>query len=120
MKHWLTALTEAIAQEESRLAQLEAERTAILARLILATGRYIGDGFDDARLDTLFLALPFSWKGMLVQYAGRLHRLHPGKEEVRIHAYVDGSVPMMLVKMHDKRMKGFRAIWYDQGEPETI
>jgi len=84
-------------------------------RLILATGRYIGEGFDDARLDTLFLALPFSWKGMLVQYAGRLHRLHPGKEEVRVYDYVDGAVPM-LAKMHDKRMKGFRAMGYEQRE----
>lgn len=47
-------------------------------RLVLATGRYIGEGFDDARLDTLFLAMPVSWKGTLVQYTGRLHRLHPG------------------------------------------
>jgi len=55
-------------------------------RLVLATGRYIGEGFDDARLDTLFLAMPVSWKGTLVQYTGRLHRLHPGKSEVRIFA----------------------------------
>lgn len=82
-------------------------------RLILATGRYIGEGFDDARLDTLFLALPFSWKGMLVQYAGRLHRLHPDKVEVQVYDYVDSSVPM-LAKMHDKRMKGFRAMGYKQ------
>ena len=82
-------------------------------RLILATGRYIGEGFDDARLDTLFLALPFSWKGMLVQYAGRLHRLHPGKVEVQVYDYVDSSVPM-LAKMHDKRMKGFKSMGYEQ------
>ena len=82
-------------------------------RLILATGRSIGKGFDDARLDTLFLALPFSWKGMLVQYAGRLHRLHAGKVEVQVYDYVDSSVPM-LAKMHDKRMKGFRAMGYAQ------
>lgn len=88
-------------------------------RLILATGRYIGEGFDDARLDTLFLALPFSWKGMLVQYAGRLHRLHPGKEEVRVYDYVDVAVPM-LAKMHDKRMKGFKAMGYLQTSQETI
>ena len=74
-------------------------------RLILATGRYIGEGFDDARLDTLFLAMPFSWKGILVQYVGRIHRLHPGKDEVRVYDYVDGAVPM-LAKMHEKRMKG--------------
>jgi superfamily II DNA or RNA helicase len=53
-------------------------------RIILATGRFIGEGFDDARLDTLFLALPVSWKGTLTQYAGRLHRLHPAKQEVRL------------------------------------
>lgn len=82
-------------------------------RLILATGRYIGEGFDDARLDTLFLALPFSWKGMLVQYAGRLHRLHPGKVEVQVYDYVDSAVPM-LAKMHAKRMKGFKTLGYEQ------
>lgn len=88
-------------------------------RLILATGRYIGEGFDDARLDTLFLALPFSWKGMLIQYAGRLHRLHPGKEEVRVYDYVDGAVPM-LAKMHEKRMKGFRSMGYLKSTSQTI
>lgn len=71
-------------------------------RLILATGRYIGEGFDDARLDTLFLALPVSWKGTLIQYAGRLHRLHPAKQEVRIFDYVDREVPMLL-RMFEKR-----------------
>ena len=58
-------------------------------RLVLATGRYIGEGFDDARLDTLFLALPISWKGTLIQYAGRLHRPHPARREVRIFDYVE-------------------------------
>ena len=85
-------------------------------RLILATGRYIGEGFDDARLDTLFLALPISWKGILVQYAGRLHRLHPGKEEVQVYDYVDSSVPM-LAKMHEKRMRGFKVLGYSQHTP---
>jgi superfamily II DNA or RNA helicase len=65
-------------------------------RLVLATGRYIGEGFDDARLDTLFLTMPVSWKGTLVQYAGRLHRLHPGKAEVRIYDYVDRDAPIFL------------------------
>ncbi|HVW25629.1 MAG TPA: hypothetical protein VHC69_09680 [Polyangiaceae bacterium] len=64
-------------------------------RLLLATGRYIGEGFDDARLDTLFLALPISWKGTLMQYAGRLHRLHPAKREVRIYDYADLDVPLL-------------------------
>jgi len=84
-------------------------------RLILATGRYIGEGFDDARLDTLFLALPVSWKGTLIQYAGRLHRLHPDKTEVRIYDYVDRDVPM-LARMFEKRMRGYRAIGYSAGE----
>jgi superfamily II DNA or RNA helicase len=80
-------------------------------RLVLATGRYIGEEFDDARLDTLFLALPVSWKGTLIQYAGRLHRLHPEKTEVRIYDYVDRDVPM-LARMFEKRLRGYRAIGY--------
>jgi superfamily II DNA or RNA helicase len=84
-------------------------------RLVLATGRYIGEGFDDARLDTLFLAMPVSWKGTLVQYTGRLHRLHPGKREVRIFDYVDRDVPVLL-RMFEKRLRGYRAIGYARGE----
>lgn len=80
-------------------------------RLLLATGRYIGEGFDDARLDTLFLVLPVSWKGTLIQYTGRLHRLHPDKREVRIYDYVDGDVPM-LARMFERRQRGYRAIGY--------
>lgn len=83
-------------------------------RLVIATGRYIGEGFDDARLDTLFLAMPVSWKGTLVQYAGRLHRPHPGKTEVRIYDYVDREVPM-LARMFEKRLRGYRAIGYARG-----
>jgi superfamily II DNA or RNA helicase len=85
-------------------------------RLLIATGRYIGEGFDDARLDTLFLALPVSWKGTLIQYTGRLHRLHPGKVEVRIYDYVDSSVPV-LMKMFEKRLRGYQAIGYTRNEP---
>jgi superfamily II DNA or RNA helicase len=80
-------------------------------RLVIATGRYIGEGFDDARLDTLFLAMPISWKGTLVQYAGRLHRLHPGKTEVRIFDYVDQQVPVLL-RMFEKRRRTYRSIGY--------
>jgi superfamily II DNA or RNA helicase len=82
-------------------------------RLVLATGRYIGEGFDDARLDTLFLTLPVSWRGTLVQYAGRLHRLYEGKREVRIFDYTDREVPM-LARMFEKRLRGYRAIGYEQ------
>ncbi|HOP80636.1 MAG TPA: restriction endonuclease subunit R, partial [Armatimonadota bacterium] len=80
-------------------------------RVIVATGRYLGEGFDDARLDTLFLTMPISWKGTLAQYAGRLHRLHAGKNEVRIYDYADPNVPM-LARMYEKRLRGYRAIGY--------
>ncbi len=84
-------------------------------RVVIATGRYIGEGFDDARLDTLFLALPVSWKGTLIQYAGRLHRLHKAKQEVQIFDYVDREVPV-LWRMFQKRLRGYRGLGYARGE----
>jgi len=81
------------------------------SRVILATGSYIGEGFDDARLDTLFLAMPISWKGTLQQYVGRLHRLHDRKRFVQVHDYVDNYVPM-LARMYGRRLKGYSAIGY--------
>lgn len=80
-------------------------------RVLIATGRYIGEGFDDARLDTLFLTMPISWRGTLQQYAGRLHRLHDNKKVVRIYDYVDMNLPM-LTRMYEKRLKGYKAIGY--------
>jgi superfamily II DNA or RNA helicase len=80
-------------------------------RIILATGRYVGEGFDDPRLDTLFLTLPVSWRGTIAQYAGRLHRLYDGKREVRIYDYADLNVPM-LARMFDRRCRGYEAIGY--------
>lgn len=65
------------------------------ARVILATGSYIGEGFDDARLDTLFLAMPISWKGTLQQYVGRLHRLHDNKQVVQVYDYSDIDLDTM-------------------------
>jgi len=86
-------------------------------RLLLATGRFLGEGFDDSRLDTLFLTMPISWKGTLAQYAGRLHRLHDSKKEVVIYDYVDMQIPM-LARMYSRRCKGYEAIGYyiDQGD----
>jgi superfamily II DNA or RNA helicase len=80
-------------------------------RLILATGRYIGEGFDDDRLDTLFLTMPISWKGTLAQYVGRLHRRHAGKTDVQVYDYVDDAVPL-LSRMAVKRQVGYRALGY--------
>ena len=80
-------------------------------RAILATGRYVGEGFDDSRLDTLFLTLPVSWRGTIAQYAGRLHRLYDGKREVRIYDYADLDVPM-LARMFDRRCRGYETVGY--------
>ncbi len=80
-------------------------------RVILATGSYIGEGFDDARLDTLFLATPISWRGTLQQYVGRLHRLHDNKRVVEVYDYVDGNV-RMLVRMYERRLKGYSDMGY--------
>jgi superfamily II DNA or RNA helicase len=88
-------------------------------RVILSTGRYIGEGFDDARLDTLFLAMPISWRGTLQQYVGRLHRLHDNKRVVQVYDYVDIHVPT-LMRMYKKRVKGYEAIGYSmQNGPEN-
>ena len=81
------------------------------ARVLLATGRYIGEGFDDARLDTLFLTLPVSWRGTIAQYVGRLHRLYHCKREVRVYDYADLNVPM-LARMFDRRCRGYEAVGY--------
>lgn len=92
-----------------------AEQLAVISndeeRILLATGRYIGEGFDDARLDTLFLAMPISWRGTLQQYVGRLHRLYDSKREVIVYDYVDGAVPV-LSAMYAKRVRGYEAVGY--------
>jgi superfamily II DNA or RNA helicase len=80
-------------------------------RVIVATGRYLGEGFDDSRLDTLFLTMPIAWKGTLAHYAGRLHRLNDAKREVIIYDYADMKVPV-LARMAAKRRIGYQAIGY--------
>lgn len=79
--------------------------------VIVATGKYVGEGFDYPRLDTLFLALPISWKGLVAQYAGRLHRENEGKTDVRIYDYIDIHEPV-CESMYRKRLKGYSAIGY--------
>ena len=93
--------------ESERLAAIPREE----GRVILATGKYIGEGFDDPRLDTLFLTLPVSWRGTIAQYVGRLHRLYDGKREVQVYDYADLNVPM-LARMFDRRCRGYEAVGY--------
>ncbi|MCL1883805.1 MAG: DUF1653 domain-containing protein [Defluviitaleaceae bacterium] len=86
--------------------------------VLVATGKYIGEGFDMPRLDTLFLAMPISWTGTVQQYAGRLHRLFEGKNEVQIYDYVDIHVPYMD-RMHQKRLKSYASIGYKAKDTAT-
>jgi len=80
-------------------------------RVLLSTGKLIGEGFDHAPLDTLVLAMPISWKGTLQQYAGRLHREHADKTRVRVIDFVDAGHPALL-RMWDKRRRGYQAMGY--------
>ncbi len=80
-------------------------------QVLVATGKYIGEGFDLSKLDTLFLALPISWKGSLAQYAGRIHRQIEGKDRVFIYDYVDMALPT-LQRMFQRRTKGYEAMGY--------
>ena len=79
--------------------------------VVIATGKYVGEGFDEPRLDTILLSMPISWKGTLAQYAGRLHRSYAGKQEVRIYDYVDLHVPV-LERMYHKRLRGYAELGY--------
>ncbi len=89
------------------------------AQVVVATGKYVGEGFDLPRLDTLFLAMPIAWKGSLAQYAGRIHREVEGKEQVTIIDYVDVSLPM-LQRMFNKREKGYKAMGYQIHFPDDL
>jgi superfamily II DNA or RNA helicase len=99
--------TREIAEIFKRISETPADKQLTL----VATGRYIGEGFDEPRLDTLFLTMPISWKGTMQQYAGRLHRLFADKREVQIYDYVDIHVSM-LEKMYHKRLNGYASIGY--------
>ena len=81
-------------------------------RVIIATSKYVGEGFDYPILDTLFLTLPISWSGRVKQYAGRLHREYHEKKEVRIYDYVDSKIDSVM-KMYAKRSKGYRSMGYE-------
>jgi len=87
--------------------------------LLVATGHFIGEGFDEPRLDTLFLAMPISWKGTLQQYAGRLHRLSKNKKDVRIYDYVDIHIKM-LERMYQKRLSGYASMGYKAKSEDIV
>ena len=98
--------------KEKRLAMEQLQKIPASEPLVIvATGKYIGEGFDYPRLDTLFLVLPISWKGNIAQYAGRLHREYKGKREVCIYDYVDVRVPL-CDSMYRKRLKGYASVGY--------
>jgi superfamily II DNA or RNA helicase len=101
-------------KERAHLLEALNALSAEAPRTLLATGRLVGEGFDHPPLDTLVLAMPVSWKGTLQQYAGRLHREHAAKTDVRIHDYVDTGNPA-LRRMWDKRQRGYRAMGYRIG-----
>ena len=88
----------------SELARIAADQSQV----VLATGRFVGEGFDKAHLDTLFLTMPVSWRGTVTQYVGRLHRLHEGKREVRVYDYVDLDA-LMLARTFDRRCRAYEA-----------
>ncbi|WP_300971428.1 helicase-related protein [Thiocapsa sp.] len=88
-------------------------------RILLATGKLVGEGFDHPPLDTLVLAMPISWKGLLQQYAGRLHREHASKTDVRIIDVVDTGHPVLL-RMWDRRQQGYRAMGYRIAEDSLM
>ncbi len=81
-------------------------------RLILAIGRYIGEGFDASRLNALFLTMPIAWKGTFAQYVSRLHRLHDRKRDVLVIDFVDQLIPV-LTRMAAKRRTGYRSLGYE-------
>ena len=108
----LVVLYGGMSATERREAEERLKRPDNEERLVLATGRYLGEGFDDASLDTLFLTMPISWRGTLAQYVGRLHREHHAKREVIVYDYVDSGVPL-LARMALKRQTGYRSLGYE-------
>lgn len=107
----LIVLHGGLSTAERRVAKEALRASSDGERLVLATGRFLGEGFDDPRFDTLFLLMPISWKGTLAQYVGRLHRDHDSKREVIVYDYVDSAVSV-LARMAAKRATGYRALGY--------
>lgn len=102
--------SESIREKRPKIERLQSILTSE-PLVIVATGKYVGEGFDYARLDTLFLVSPIAWKGIVAQYAGRLHREFDGKQDVQIYDYIDIRVPV-CESMYRKRLKGYASIGY--------
>ena len=102
--------SESIKEKRQKMEQLQSIPSSE-PLVIVATGKYVGEGFDYARLDTLFLVSPVAWKGIVAQYAGRLHREYEGKQDVQIYDYIDIRVPV-CESMYRKRLKGYASIGY--------
>lgn len=100
---------------ENKIQEVDQKQSS---RIILATSSSIGEGFDDSRLDTLFLTMPVSWKGRIIQYVGRLHREHQGKETVMVYDYLDSM--RVLEKMYDRRLNGYKIAGYEVEEIESL
>lgn len=110
-KHVVTLVGSESAKEKRQKMEYLQNMPLSEPLVIVATGKYVGEGFDYPRLDTLFLALPVSWKGIIAQYSGRLHREYPGKKEVQIYDYIDIRVPMCDV-MYKRRLRGYASVGY--------
>ena len=110
-KHVVTLVGSESAKEKRQKMEYLRNLPSSEPLVIVATGKYVGEGFDYPRLDTLFLALPVSWKGIIAQYAGRLHREYPGKKEVRIYDYIDIRIPMCDA-MYKRRLRGYASVGY--------
>ena len=110
-KHVVTLVGSESAKEKRQKMEYLQNLPSSEPLVIVATGKYVGEGFDYPRLDTLFLALPVSWKGIIAQYAGRLHREYPGKKEVRVYDYIDIRIPMCDL-MYKRRLRGYASVGY--------
>ncbi len=118
--HHVIQLIGADSAKEKRLALQNLQSIPTSESLVIvATGKYVGEGFDYPRLDTLFLTMPIAWKGNVEQYAGRLHREYAGKSEVRIYDYVDIHVPL-CDSMYRKRLKGYSRTGYGKNVESSV
>src|SRR3989338_9987203 len=110
-------IIQSIQKLDSSLSSLNQQKQQLLR--LLSTGAYIGEGFNDPRLDTLFIAMPIPFKGKVIQYAGRLHRKHHTKTDIRIYDYVDQKVSV-LAAMYKKRLKAYKTMGYEIKEESSL